>query len=327
MSLAVAFANALLLVILIGLFLQSEPILAQKSFFHLLLSSSWHPGRGEFGFYPFITGTLGVTALAMVLALPVCLLSAIYLNEYAGRRLRETARVVIDLMAAIPSVIYGLWGVLVVVPFVRFLGEVFDHPTTGYSLLAGGIILAIMVSPVMISVSMEVLRAVPLQARETALALGTTRWEAIKKVVLRSGLHGILSAIVLGFTRAFGFVVMVYFGLTASLLAGVLTLSLLMLPIMTRSIEEIVRMMPQELKETSYALGATRIETTLAITYRQALPGIVTGVLLAFGRGIGDTASILFTAGYTDYLPRSALDPVASLPLVENRCPISVFHT
>jgi phosphate transport system permease protein len=204
MSLAVAFANSLLLVILIGLFLQSKPILAQKSLFHLLLSSSWHPGRGEFGFYPFIMGTLGVTALAMVLAVPVCLLSAIYLNEYAGRRLRETARVVIDLMAAIPSVIYGLWGVLVVVPFVRFLGEVFDHPTTGYSLLAGGIILAIMVSPVMISVSMEVLRAVPLQARETALALGTTRWEAIKKVVLRSGLHGILSAIVLGFTRAFG---------------------------------------------------------------------------------------------------------------------------
>lgn len=204
MSLAVAFANSLLLVILIGLFLQSKPILAQKSLFHLLLSSSWHPGRGEFGFYPFIMGTLGVTALAMVLAVPVCLLSAIYLNEYAGRRLRETARVVIDLMAAIPSVIYGLWGVIVVVPFVRFLGEVFDHPTTGYSLLAGGIILAIMVSPVMISVSMEVLRAVPLQARETALALGTTRWEAIKKVVLRSGLHGILSAIVLGFTRAFG---------------------------------------------------------------------------------------------------------------------------
>lgn len=204
MSLAVAFANSLLLVIFVGLFFQSKPILAQKSLFHLLLSSSWHPGRGEFGFYPFIMGTLGVTALAMVLAVPVCLLSAIYLNEYAGRRLRETARVVIDLMAAIPSVIYGLWGVLVVVPFVRFLGEVFDHPTTGYSLLAGGIILAIMVSPVMISVSMEVLRAVPLQARETALALGTTRWEAIKKVVLRSGLHGILSAIVLGFTRAFG---------------------------------------------------------------------------------------------------------------------------
>ena len=114
---------------------------------------------------------------------------------------------------------------------------------------------------------------------------------------------------------AFGFIVMVYFGLRASLLGGIVALVLLMLPIMTRSIEEVIRMIPPELKETSYALGATRIETTLNVVLRQALPGIVTAVLLAFGRGIGDAASILFTAGYTDYLPRSLLDPVASLPL------------
>ena len=160
--------------------------------------------KGEFGFYPFIIGTLEVTGIAMVLAVPVCLLSAIYLIEYAHRRLRGLAHVVIDVMAAIPSVIYGLWGVIVVVPFVRALGNALDTPTTGYSLLSGGIILAIMVSPIIISVSMEVLRTIPLQARETALALGATKWEAIKHVVLRSGLHGILSAIVLGFTRAFG---------------------------------------------------------------------------------------------------------------------------
>jgi phosphate transport system permease protein len=90
------------------------------------------------------------------------------------------------------------------VPFVRSLGETFGHPTTGYSLLSGGIILAIMVSPIIISVSTEVLRAVPMEARETALALGTTRWETVKHVVLRTARHGILSAIVLGFTRAFG---------------------------------------------------------------------------------------------------------------------------
>jgi phosphate transport system permease protein len=112
--------------------------------------------------------------------------------------------VVIDIMAAIPSVIYGLWGVIVIVPFVSALGKSLDTPTTGYSLLAGGIILAIMVSPIIISVSVEVLRTVPFQARETALALGTTKWEAIKHVVLKSALHGILSAIVLGFARAFG---------------------------------------------------------------------------------------------------------------------------
>ena len=204
MLLAVAFANSIVILIVLGLFIKSMPILANKSILHLLLSSSWHPLKGEYGFYPFIIGTLEVTGIAMILAVPICLLSAIYLSEYAHRRFRELARVVIDIMAAIPSVIYGLWGVIVVVPFVRTLGKALDTPTSGYSLLAGGIILAIMVSPIIISVSMEVLRTVPVQARETALALGTTKWEAIKHVVLRSALHGIFSAIVLGFARAFG---------------------------------------------------------------------------------------------------------------------------
>jgi phosphate transport system permease protein len=204
MLIAVAFANSIVLLIALGLFIKSMPILTKKSILDLLLSSTWHPLKGEFGFYPFIIGTLEVTAIAMILAVPICLLSAIYLSEYARHRFREFARVIIDIMAAIPSVIYGLWGVIVVVPFVRALGNTLDTPTTGYSLLAGGIILAIMVSPIIISVSVEVLHTVPLQAREAALALGTTKWEAIKHVVLRSALHGIFSAIVLGFARAFG---------------------------------------------------------------------------------------------------------------------------
>jgi phosphate transport system permease protein len=114
---------------------------------------------------------------------------------------------------------------------------------------------------------------------------------------------------------AFGFIVMVYFGFSASLLGGMITLALLMLPIMIRSMEEVIRMIPHELKEITYALGTTRIEATLSVVWRQVLPGMVTGTLLAFGRGIGDAASILFTAGYTDYVPRSLFDPVASLPL------------
>ena len=171
MFLAVSFANSIVLLIAAGLLLKSWPILAQKPILHLLLSSSWSPLKGKFGFYPFIIGTVEVTAIAMILSVPVCLLSAIYLSEYAHRRFRELTRFVIDIMAAIPSVIYGLWGVLVVVPFVSVLGQILGAATTGYSLLAGGIILAIMVSPIIISVSMEVLSAVPLQARETALAL------------------------------------------------------------------------------------------------------------------------------------------------------------
>jgi phosphate transport system permease protein len=114
---------------------------------------------------------------------------------------------------------------------------------------------------------------------------------------------------------AFGFVVMMYFGLRSSLLGGIIVLTLLMLPIMVRAMEEVIRMVPLELKEISYSLGTTKIETTVSVVLRQAMPGVITAALLAFGRGIGDAASILFTAGYTDHIPRSLLDPVASLPL------------
>lgn len=114
---------------------------------------------------------------------------------------------------------------------------------------------------------------------------------------------------------AFGFVIMLYFGMRASLLGGILALALLEIPIMTRAIDEVVRTVSADLKDASYALGATRLETALNVVLRQALPGVLTAVLLAFGRGIGDAASVLFTAGYTDRIPTSLFDPVASLPL------------
>jgi phosphate transport system permease protein len=114
---------------------------------------------------------------------------------------------------------------------------------------------------------------------------------------------------------AFGFMVMIFFGLRASLLGGIIALALLVLPVMARAMDEVIRAVPAELKESSYALGATRLETALKVVLRQALPGISTAVLLAFGRAIGDAASVLFTAGYTDSLPSSLFRPVASLPL------------
>jgi phosphate transport system permease protein len=114
---------------------------------------------------------------------------------------------------------------------------------------------------------------------------------------------------------AFGFIVMLALGLRASLLGGIIVLTILELPIMTRAMDEIIRLMPFELKEAAYALGATRLEIALSVIVRQALPGILTAMLLAFGRGIGDAASVLFTAGYTDRMPESLLRPVASLPL------------
>jgi phosphate transport system permease protein len=114
---------------------------------------------------------------------------------------------------------------------------------------------------------------------------------------------------------AFGFVIMLYLGLRASLLGGIIALTLVELPIMVRAMDEVIKLAPVEMKHASYALGATRLETMARVIWRQVLPGIITAILLAFGRGLGDAASVLFTAGYTDYLPSSLTEPVASLPL------------
>lgn len=114
---------------------------------------------------------------------------------------------------------------------------------------------------------------------------------------------------------AFGFAIMLFLGLKASLLAGIITVSFLVFPIMSRAIDEVMKMVPEELLDASYALGATRLETSLKVMVRQTLPGIATAVLIAFGRGIGDAASVIFTAGFTDYIPNSLFRPAATLPL------------
>lgn len=207
-------AAGLVLLIMLALWMRAQPLLRVRSLVGLLSSSEWRPLGGEFGLRPFIIGTIWVTGLAMVLAVPLCLLCAIYLAEYAPRRLWELTKPLIDLLAGIPSVVYGLWGVQMVVPLIREVVVpwaresrlpllVTDNPT-GYGVLAGGIVLAVMVFPVIISVTEEVIRAVPDGLREAALALGATRWQMVKGVVLRRSLPGVIAAVVLGFSRAFG---------------------------------------------------------------------------------------------------------------------------
>jgi phosphate transport system permease protein len=114
---------------------------------------------------------------------------------------------------------------------------------------------------------------------------------------------------------AFGFIILLWLGMRASLLGGIIALALVELPILTRGMDEAISMVPEALKEVSYALGSTRLETALKVMVRQAVPGLLTAILIAFGRGIGDAAAVLFTAGYTDRLPVSLFSPVASLPL------------
>jgi phosphate transport system permease protein len=196
--------NSIFFVILVGLVVKAMPILKRSSLLALLFSSSWHPSKGMFGFFPYIVGTLEVTACAMIMAVPLGLLSAIYLAEYAGKTLRRMICPFIDVLAGIPSVIFGLCGVVAVVPFVRALAGLFGVKASGYSLLAGGIVLAIMVFPVIVSISTEVLRSIPADAREITLSLGTTKWEMVKFVLLKIARRGIIASIVLGFARAFG---------------------------------------------------------------------------------------------------------------------------
>jgi len=205
MSLLTILPGLVVFLMVLGLYQRSRPILAIKPLTELIFSTSWHPLKGEFGLFPFITGTLWVTAVAAAIAIPLCLLTAIYLSEYVHKKLREWTKPFIDLLAGIPSVVYGVWGVLVIVPLIKnFIAPFFGTFSTGYSVLAGGIVLAIMVFPIIIHVSLEVFGSVPYELREASWALGATKWHTVKHVVIRKAMPGVIAAIVLGLSRAFG---------------------------------------------------------------------------------------------------------------------------
>jgi phosphate transport system permease protein len=141
----------------------------------------------------------------MIFSVPLCLLSAIYLSEYAGRWFRSVVKGGLDTLAGIPSVVFGLWGVLFIVPLVRdVVAPAFGVETSGYCILSGAVVLAIMVVPIMMSIMEDVIMSVPQDLKEASFALGTTRWQTIKHVVLPRTFHGLFSAVILGFSRAFG---------------------------------------------------------------------------------------------------------------------------
>lgn len=212
----ISIVPVLLFLAIVGaLVIRSWPILQAQPVWQLLSGSVWQPLKGSFGFLPFIAGTMWVTLVSLILAVPPCLFSAIYLAEYAHRRTRAIAKPILDLLAAIPSVVYGVWGILTIVPFVNWIGplisKVFgfiplfkDTNPTGFSILAGGIVLAVMVAPFIIAVTFEVLRTVPDGVREASLAMGATRWQTTRYAVLPHTTAGILAGIVLGMSRSLG---------------------------------------------------------------------------------------------------------------------------
>ncbi len=187
----------------------------QKFGFHFFFGSEWDPVAGAFGALPFIYGTVVSSLVALVIAVPLAVAVAVFVTEMCPKPLRKPISYATELLAAIPSVIYGLWAIFILVPILRVHVEpwlmkyfswtgLFQGPAYGIGMLAAGVVMAIMIIPIISSITREVLAVVPQQQREAALALGATRWEMVRMAVLRNARAGIMGAIILGLGRALG---------------------------------------------------------------------------------------------------------------------------
>jgi phosphate transport system permease protein len=215
-SVITVFPVFLVAVITVALVVRAWPIVGAQPLNKTIFGVTWRPEEGTFGFWPFITGTAWVTVVGMLLAVLPCIMVSLYLAEYARAATRSIAKPVLDLLAAIPPVVYGVWGLLAIVPFVEHVLAPFSKrwlsaipllavkQPTGFSILAGGIVLAVMVAPFIISVLYEIFATVPDDLRHASLAVGATHWQTIRNVVIPKVVPGIVAGIVLGASRALG---------------------------------------------------------------------------------------------------------------------------
>lgn len=218
--------------VILSVFYESLLFFKKVPVSHFLFGTEWSPqialradqvgASGSFGSIPLFTGTLLVSAIAMAVAVPIGLMSAIYLSEYAGARFRAFAKPLLEILAGIPTVVYGFFAALTMAPFIRNLGESLGLDVASESALAAGLVMGVMIIPFISSLSDDVINAVPQSLREGSYALGATRSETIKKVVLRAALPGIVGGILLAVSRAIGetMIVVMAAGLTANLTAN-----------------------------------------------------------------------------------------------------------
>jgi phosphate transport system permease protein len=200
-------AVSLLILLLMGagLYIKSAPIIETHAIGQLLFDSEWSPLSGKFGFFSFILSSVYVTLLSVCIALPISLLTALFLTENAKSWIRKLVFPVLDILAGIPSVVYGVWGTLIIVPFIAdVLGPFFTDYTSGYTVLAGGIVLSVMIIPLMVSLFIELFTAVPKDFKDASASLGATKWQTSRLVVVRKALPGIMAAVVLAISKAFG---------------------------------------------------------------------------------------------------------------------------
>ena len=192
-------ALSVLALITVFIFIKGVPIIAKVGVLNFVFGMKWAPGQGDYGIFPMIVGSVSVTLGAAILGVPVAICCSIFLAEFAPATLRNIFRPAIQLLAGIPSVVYGFWGVLFIVPMIRnYLGG------PGLSILAGSIILAIMILPTIISITEVSLLALPRHYKDGALALGLRHWQTIRSLLLPAAKSGIVAAIILGLGRAIG---------------------------------------------------------------------------------------------------------------------------
>ncbi len=188
-----------LLLIALFIFIEGMPLIVKVGLKNFIASTHWAPTRGSFGILPMILGSLAVTLLALVLGGGLGLAGTMFLAEFAPRWSVRILKPLIELLAGIPSVVYGFMGVVVLVPWIR---QTFGGP--GFSVLAAGIILGIMILPTVIAISLDALNAVPLSYKEGSLALGATRWQTLYRVQFRAARSGIIASLILAMGRAVG---------------------------------------------------------------------------------------------------------------------------
>lgn len=205
MLLALAMLVALPLTIGAGLYSKSSPLLSAIPLKSILFGHLWQPSSGEFGMWPFMVSSLWVSILSLLISTLVCLLSAIYLTNFEGRYIRSTLHPVIDILAGIPSVVYGAWGILVIVPWVaNTAAPFFGVQTSGYTILSAALVLSVMIVPFMLNMFLDIFKTIPNDLTEASLSLGATMWMTVKRVHLRKALPGIISTLLLSLSKAFG---------------------------------------------------------------------------------------------------------------------------
>ncbi|MDI9615444.1 phosphate ABC transporter permease subunit PstC [Methanothermobacter sp.] len=193
------FSIIAILLIITFIFREGIPILQDYGVINFIFGMDWAPSDGKYGVFTMIVGSLCITLLSLAIAVPLSILCAIFMAEVAPEIMRKILKPVIETLAAIPSVVYGFFGLIVLVPYVRT-----NIGGTGFGMLTAALILTVMIMPTIISVSEDAIRSVPLEYKEASLALGATHWQTIRKVIFPAAIPGIITSIILGMGRAIG---------------------------------------------------------------------------------------------------------------------------